>query len=240
MGMNQTQEFHEKKHQNVKTTFIESYELKESREGHLVPSINGVHLHSTYNPLREADVFIDKNIKTLESKNEILLLGLGLGYHLVQIVDFLENKYGQNYRVFVIEPVQKLFDDSQRLNILPQSKSVYYYTTDSLSKLYSQKEILDFLVQKPGIIIHTPSFNFNRAFFEGFLSYRVNQELKTIKDLPIKPEILSYLSHFDENSTLREVTEETRRKDQINELDQLLLALQSFRKKESKDPNLCS
>lgn len=214
----------------VYTTKIDSYELKESREGSFIPSINGVHLHSAYNPIREAENFIENNQETLINNSQILLLGLGLGHHLTLMTKELQKNHDENFKIFVIEPIDKLFEDAKRLKILPNNRNIYYYTTPNLEKLYRQKEILNFLVNKPGIVIHIPSFNFNRNFFETFLSYRSDQRLKTAQDLPLRPKVISYYQSFNEDLTTSELGDVVRQKRTLSPLDHLALSLQAFKK----------
>ena len=55
---------------------ITSYEIKHSRTEQKVPIVNGVHLHSIYNPDKEAESLLNAQIENLKNKNEVLILGL--------------------------------------------------------------------------------------------------------------------------------------------------------------------
>ena len=41
---------------------IENYEIKTSRTEQKIPVVNGVHLHSIYNPFKEAEALIEQNL----------------------------------------------------------------------------------------------------------------------------------------------------------------------------------
>lgn len=59
-------------------------ELEKSRTGLYTLKYDGKYIHSKYNPIREAEQFIDGNVKLL-NKNKILVYGIGLGYHITEI-----------------------------------------------------------------------------------------------------------------------------------------------------------
>ena len=220
---------------------IESYELKDSRSGHKVAVINGLHLHSSYDPIREAEVFIEKHQSTLESKNQILLLGMGLGYHLSKLNRELSSLYGDDYKIVVIEPIEKLFKDAKRYGQVPSSKNIYYYTTSDIEKLYAQNELLDFLVKKPGVIIHTGSLNLNRDFFESFLSQRAKQTNTAAKQCPIHPQLVQYLQSFgpeDEEIQMNELYEMARTKKNLESLDHLILTIQGLKMRSQQERSL--
>lgn len=227
MGTDQAQN-----HKN-KSVLIESYLLKEARSGDMVPMINGIHLHSCYDPFREADSFIEQQYHTLKSKKTILLLGLGLGYHLKKMVTTLEQLHNNQFTIRVIEPIEKLFDDAKKYNLLPQSENIIYHTNNSINRLYQNRDLLNFLADRSGIIIHPGSLALNRSFYEAFLAFRSDQLLSDARDYQLHPEIQSYFNIFnhDHELTLDELSEQIRQTKCDHQIDHLVLALQQFRKK---------
>ena len=59
--------------------------LEVARNGSPVPTINGIYLHSIYDPEKEADAFVETYERQLTQKNHVLILGLGFGYHVEKI-----------------------------------------------------------------------------------------------------------------------------------------------------------
>ncbi len=49
-----------------------SYEVKDSKTNLKIPVVNGVHLHSVYDPINEAKLFAEKNEKIIYSKKNML------------------------------------------------------------------------------------------------------------------------------------------------------------------------
>ena len=86
------------------------YEFKTSRNGLKVPVIKGIHLHSIYNPIKEAEAFAQGYEDTIKAKNKILILGLGFGYHIEEVAKLL-NQYHEKYEVIVLEPNSKLVEE---------------------------------------------------------------------------------------------------------------------------------
>ena len=69
----------------MKGTFlmdVEVYEIKESKNGLKVPVIDGVYLHSIYDPQTEGKALLKRHQDSFEEKSSILILGLGYGYHI--------------------------------------------------------------------------------------------------------------------------------------------------------------
>ena len=60
-------------------------EVKKSKVETPVPVVDGIHLHSIYNPAKEAETFIGKYNENLSKQNSVLVLGLGFGYHVWQL-----------------------------------------------------------------------------------------------------------------------------------------------------------
>jgi hypothetical protein len=88
---------------------MENYQIKVAKSGHKIPVINDVHLHSSYDPIKEASAFIDKVIKQPLQSN-YLILGLGFGYHIKELVSRL-NQSNIKPNLVIIEPNNKTASD---------------------------------------------------------------------------------------------------------------------------------
>ena len=73
----------------------DSVELVIGRGGQKTLKVNGIFLHSRYNPEQEAKRLIDS--ASLDPKRPVLVVGLGLGYHVKELLH-------QDYEVAVVEP----------------------------------------------------------------------------------------------------------------------------------------
>lgn len=77
---------------------VEGKEVIESRTGHKTVKVKDdssreVFLHSKYDPIREAEKFIEQQSVYIEENNHILFYGVGLGYH----IDVFKSKYPDKF-----------------------------------------------------------------------------------------------------------------------------------------------
>jgi hypothetical protein len=175
---------------------ISSYEVKTSRTEQKVPVVNGVHLHSIYNPFKEAETLIDNQIEILKNKNEVLVLGLGFAYHVNYIIEKLTEYHGNNFKIVVIEPSLQVHQDCLEFGLL-NKKNVLIYSSFTSSELYSDIELVNFLLRKPAMIAHPPSFNLYQYYFKTFLTFEAPVQIEEIIKSTEVLEVKKYLQSFD-------------------------------------------
>ena len=188
---------------NSKDFRVKTYEVKTSRGGLKIPVINEVHLHSMYDPVKEAKTFLNKHEVSLESKNKVLVFGLGYAYHIYELCKVLERNHGTNYQIVVIEPNDQVYQDCIKYNLFP-NKNIKVFSGFDLQRMYAESELINFLIQKPAIISHPASFELYRNFFEKFMTYEAPRDISTITKYIESKELRSYLytdteSHSIEN-----------------------------------------
>lgn len=157
------------------------YELQPSRNGLTVPVINGVYLHSIYNPTKEAEALAHGHEAAIKNKNRILILGLGFGYHVEQIAK-LANAHHSSYEIIILEPNKRLVSDfietrnfvDKNINIICQNK---------VKDLFHNWSFIQFLMSKPAIIKHEASFILEKEFYNHFLSFKASKEILNMKPL---------------------------------------------------------
>jgi len=174
---------------------INSYEIETGPLGLKVPVINGIHLHSIYNPEKEAKDLIKENLGMIGQKNAILILGLGFGYHLKELVNFYKTHWGNDFLVAVVEPLDQTVLECEKLNLLPP-ENVLIFSGMEINDLYANVSFTDFLLKRPGVLPHPPSLNFFDGYFRELLSRKAPKNLKDISEQIKSPEIKKYLSKF--------------------------------------------
>jgi hypothetical protein len=210
---------------------ILSYEIKIARTEQPVPVINGVHLHSIYNPDKEADGLVAAQVENLQNKNEVLVLGLGFGYHVNAIIEKLTEFHGENFKVIVIEPNSKVYDDCIEKNLL-NKKNLQIYAGFNANELYSDLDLVHLLLRKPAIIAHPASFNLYQLYFKQFLSFEAPKDIASIIGFVNSPVIKNYLSQFDGNVALENALfNELPQKKEFSETDFLAMALVEMTRK---------
>lgn len=161
------------------------YELQPSRNGLTVPVINGVYLHSIYNPIKEAEAFANGHEPNLKVKNRVLVLGLGFGYHIEEIAKIL-NKYHNEFEIVILEPNQKLVEDFIDTRNF-EDKNIKIVSKDKVKELFENWQFIEFLMKKPCIIKHDTSFILEKDFYTRFLGYQASNEILHFNGL-LKPE----------------------------------------------------
>ena len=204
---------------------INTYEVKMARSGHEVPVVNGVHLHSIYNPRKEAENLAEAQLEILEKKNEVLIMGLGFGYHVNAIVEKLTKFHNDNFSVIVIEPNAQVFEECSALNLI-NKKNVLIYSGFSSNELYKDIDLIHFLLRKPAMVAHPPSFNLYHSYYKNILTFEAPQNIKYILEYISAKIIKNYLSAFNPETTMDEVLYgEIPSKSQYKETDFLAMAL---------------
>ena len=217
---------------------ISSYEVKTSRTDQQVPIVNGVHLHSIYNPSKEAENLVSAQLDNLKNKNEVLVLGLGFAYHVNAIIEKLTQLYGDNFKIIVIEPNVKVYEDCINFNLL-QKKNIVIYSGFNSQELFSDLDLIHFLLKKPAMIAHPASFNLYQTYFKKILTFEAPQGLSEIQGFIESLEIKNYLSNFEQNQTLESVLyNEIPNKTNFEQFDFLAMALNEMTKNSQKKMGL--
>ena len=178
---------------------IKTYEIKKSKTNHDIPIINGVHLHSIYNPIKEAEDMVANHEESLKSNPCALVLGLGMGHHLPIIEGRLLKYHKKRIHISVIDPNRDVFDDYLKtIESKNNSRNVHYFIDDDIDTLYESKELIKFLTRIPTLIVHSPSFNLYSDFYKSFLSYHapksIHEYVDKITDSKFRKHISSTIS----------------------------------------------
>lgn len=216
---------------------ITSYEVRTSRTEQKVPVVNGVHLHSIYNPFKEAETLAEAQLEALKNKNEVLILGLGFAYHVNAIIEKLTQYHGDDFKVIVIEPNIQVYEDCVAFDLL-NKKNVLIYSGFNSNELYSDLDLVHFLLRKPAMVAHPPSFNLYQYYFKSILTFEAPKHISGIMEFVNSSEIKKYLNRFDQESTLEEVLyNQIPNKQQFDQSDFLAMALVEMTKKGHEQKN---
>ena len=210
---------------------ITSYEVKNSRTDQKIPVVNGIHLHSVYDPKKEAEGIVSNNYDSLKLKNKILILGLGFGYHVNAIINELCSLHGNDFNVIVIEPNRFVYEDCHSYNLL-NKKNCTVYNAYTASELYTDLDFIHFLLEKPAIIAHPASFNLYQRYFKDILTFEAPKDIGSIIKYVETSEIKKYLTLFNSDENLEDVLyQQIPTKTQFSDMDFLTMALVEMTKK---------
>jgi hypothetical protein len=202
-------------------------DIKTSRNGLPVPILKGIHLHSVYNPAKEAEAFAEKYKETLKANNYVLVLGLGFGYHIDQIEKIL-SEYHEHFNILVLEPNKEIADGFKTFRAF-KNTHITILNHNKVEPLFESSEFINFLRQKPAIIKHDPSFNLEKTFYTKFLKFKaptdVAKYVNRLSDI-----LQMYLTDFEDlEKPISEVISEIKQHRGIqNRFDFGLLAFDSL------------
>jgi hypothetical protein len=141
--------------------------------------------------VKEAISFADSQLDLIKRKPNILVLGLGFGYHIQEIIN-LQKLFYSNSKVIVVEPNQKLVEAYK--DKFPRNFEVFSY--GSVEEYFEDINFTNYLTQKPSIIKHDPSFNTCKDFYISFLSYRAPKKINAYNHL-LNPTAKSLIENRD-------------------------------------------
>jgi hypothetical protein len=168
------------------------FEIKYTKDQLPVPVIHGIHLHSIYQPRKEAETFIAQNQGILAEKNIVLFLGLGLGYHLTAASSVLTKLYGENgYTIGVVEPNPLTLENYYRF-CNHDNQNVRIFCATDPDELYLRSDFVNFLALGPKIIPHPASFNLYQDYFKKFMAYKASEDLTAIEQVIQDPDLKKY------------------------------------------------
>ena len=151
-----------------------SFKVMVGRRERPVPLVNGIYLHSLYDPIKEADSFVRDNREKMLQKNYFLVLGLGFGYHVNRLISELKNRCADSWGVAVVEPNAKVFKECKKRGLVVEEKQFSIFQGMDVEALYAEKELVDFMRLKPIVLTHEASYNLYLEYYKAFLNYRAS------------------------------------------------------------------
>ena len=194
---------------------VETYEIQESKNGLKIPIINGVHIHSPYNPEKEGNTLFNQHADALKKKSNILVLGLGYGYHLKGIINYFKSN-NRSFQISVIEPNNQIVQDCLKLNQI-SFEGIKIYCYASINKLFESPELINFLLKRPIIVPHAPSFNLYKKYFTEYLTYKCTDNLEYIISILKDKEAKRYFQSHIEKESITRCFETSKRSKQFKE-----------------------
>ncbi len=209
------------------------FEIKYTKDQLPVPVIHGIHLHSIYQPRKEAEAFIAQNQGIFAEKNIILFLGLGLGYHITAASAALTKLYGeQGYTIGVIEPNPLTLENYYRF-CNNDNQNLRIFCANDPDELYLRSDFVNFLALGPKIIPHPASFNLYQDYFKKFMAYKASDALSAIEQVIHDQTLQAYFKKSDA-ANLAEFYQQLKTKN-LQNLDYFVLAFAALTRPASEE-----
>lgn len=203
-------------------------EIRESKTGNPVPVVNGVHLHSSYNPTKEAESFVERFETIIQANRNILVLGLGFAYHIDRIVFQMKRFWGDDFQIVVIDPLNETEELLRENRQIDYGKNVILHSGLTVSEIYDNRDIVDFLSMKPAVVPHTASFNLFQDYFKALMSFTAKSDLSSISNHISNTDFKKYILSHESRSYFELINSVNSKKTRWNKWDYLTLALNSI------------
>lgn len=201
-------------------------EFIKSKCSKMTAILNGIYLHSMSNPLLEASRFAQSKKDLMEKKRTLLILGLGLGYHIHSICQEMNSFYSEGYDIIIVEPNKTLCERFENT-----SKNIKIINEHNVKKIYYSNDFVQFLKTSPGIIIHPGSFSAQKDFFQEFLKFRNNSDNQSIINEIVKEEnlIIDVFKNYENDMDIKDIILSLKNKLEINKQEKIILAYNSMK-----------
>lgn len=87
-------------------------QLEKSRSGAFTLKYNDKYIHSKYDPIKESQQFVNTNIDIIKDKSNIVVYGIGIGYHINEII----NNMNQESTLYIFELNDILVEYCKEIN----------------------------------------------------------------------------------------------------------------------------
>lgn len=207
---------------------------KLSKSNHWIPLVNNIYLHSQYNPVKEANEFVIKYNQRLKENHNILILGSGFRYHIEAIAKLLERYHQNRFKIIAIEPNKNVFEQSVKIDSFSNQNCEILYNL-TIDELYQMPHFVKFLIDRPLIIPHPPSFNLYKEYFKNLLTFKAKDQIKHYLHQIKDPDLLTFLNKMDKKTNFNHVCDKITKSDlQENRISHIFLALNSIREQGSQ------
>lgn len=199
-----------------------SLHIIEAKTGSLVPVLNDHNLHSTLDPIKDETENISAHSSSIQNSKNILVLGLGFGYHVEAI-----KKINPNARIWIVEPNRELINLYIKNIDNPIDATLL---CEDVSSLYNNNRFVELLLSKPYIYSHKKSIEANPKYFRSFLNYQASSFCSDYienTDFEIRGYLENEIAH-NQDITLHSLIQSKKNVKTLSAHDHLILALDSL------------
>ena len=144
---------------------IKPHEVIPARNGSPTLRIGNISLHSGYDPEKEADMVVHRFMEEFPDPGPILILGMGLGYHIEKLLD------GGAWPCILIEPSVEVFRIALENMDLEKvlSKCQHILVDKSVDAVFAELDQRGVPLDERRLFVHQPSMKVAPEYFDDFL-----------------------------------------------------------------------
>lgn len=152
--------------------------LEATSSGHVTLKKNNLYFHSRHNPIEEAKAYAENFFDRYKHEKYILMLGIGLGFHLTEILKkFKENNLAAP-QIVAIDPNAEIreFIECHNEMLLKNTQLKIMTDTDHL-KYFHNVEFMKFLAERPRTVSWHGAYQADTSWYESFLKFKASNLL---------------------------------------------------------------
>lgn len=146
-------------------------EIAETREDNFTICVDKIYLHSKYYPSKEAERFIAENENIYKGKKHVLIYGVALGYHVLKLLEMLDDDCKLYVFDFDSEIIKKSYDVSLLKKIENDNRVELFlgYSKKFLNKLKEKMKLVeDIIIYKPSLKCLPESYEDIKSLFRAY------------------------------------------------------------------------
>ena len=137
-------------------------ETASARSGHPTLKVGGLSLHSTYDPVGEADLQVTRFLTDEPGKGPVVVLGMGLGYHVERLLEAGATP------VVVVEPRTDVFGAAMETRNLKGllTRCRHLFVGQTAEAVVEHLKATRFPFENQRVFVHQPSLRLNQPYFD--------------------------------------------------------------------------
>ncbi|MCF7809422.1 glycosyltransferase [bacterium] len=162
-------------------------EVNPTRSGHPTLKADGIQVHSSYDPLREAESIAEKALSGINENDVLVICGLGLGY----LAEVIRQRF--HGKLVVVEPdlgmIHKALS-TRSLSFIPQATAAFGLSPEDTTKVIQSALENSNDWKRVRLIKHQPSIKLNAGFYDELnriINGRRNQCVEGLGILVVTP-----------------------------------------------------
>jgi len=154
-------------------------EILDTKIGTKTLRINGMLIHSKYNPANEARVFVQKHMSLIKDSKNIVMYGLGFGYQAVEVLNCMD----KDSKLWIFDADKEVMDIVKRQNesfdILRDSRvNAFLSYNDNFINAFinALSNTTDIIIYKPCLAVLPDEFEELKRILNGYELARIEIE----------------------------------------------------------------
>lgn len=150
-----------------KFTSFSHIKIIRSRTGPPVPVVDGIHVHSRYDPVKEADNLVSRNKGFYKDGDNFIIIGWGFAYHIIRLID----KFNP-HKIYIFEADPGIFFKSLEYikvsRIMGRDCEILLGSSfDTINDLGEMKTLIKSCI--PSIFKNIGSYNLHKGYYDKLI-----------------------------------------------------------------------